>query len=671
MCPAALHRWRLDPLRSRGRGNTHGPRLGCRVGSPGGCKRRGDGLDHRCRHGVCCRCRERRARTCREHSRATRRSCTLASARPRGYSASPCWWVQPSAWRVLRADASFVRYTERAGVALQAGAVSEIDKLAEDDLVHGVLQRDPTDARALLPTRRAAWAPRPLPLGRRVLPPRHRARSRHDGGAPGSRHDLRVGGPARRTHETSCAKLGGRTRRATTSRYASAILRSAQSRRPRTPRPGPRRPQRRTSIWSVCWRATTSRNSSGTIPPTTWPTRASRDAWGTSRQRGQHSAKRSSVVGGRIDAAPAELLLESFRLAEAEAKGGDAHDVVGILTMALLRRPTLAARIRKEAQSLLALGAAREREAKSKVDLRSPDSLVTKLDTRGAAVAFNAASLRVAALLLSGMMDAREAADRRPRRQGKSVVPRKRGVVPRATCLDPTHARARRGPPHATGCHRKTGGSLRGSRTGRAACGCRVVAHLLSAWACLDRHGDAGPLARWMQRFGSCPAPSNETRRPRNCTCPWADAYARRADGDAAHEDAAQAESHLLDALALAPQLVVRAREVPSLLRLGERRAIVPRPWSKGPLRAVKSPSHPRRGLGAHANARKTHRDLRRRGQSRARSSRRGCSAHAHTRARPRLRCHWDSRTCQWCDPSGPPTWCGSQPPSRASFPCT
>lgn len=119
--------------------------------------------------------------------------------------------------------------------------------------------------------------------------------------------------------------------------------------------------------------------------------------------------------GGRP---PAEVLYESFRLAEWEARA-PALVLAGILLEALRAQPAPAARLRAEAERFLDLGDARLDAARQTVD--APEA---RVDDAPARRAYDAAAVRLTALLHAGLAQApevlararAEAEDRRFRR---------------------------------------------------------------------------------------------------------------------------------------------------------------------------------------------------------------------------------------------------------------
>jgi len=119
-------------------------------------------------------------------------------------------------------------------------------------------------------------------------------------------------------------------------------------------------------------------------------------------------AEAKAAAGGDVRALPAEVLFESFRLAERERASEPV--LVGILTWGLRRRPSQAGSWKAEAERFLVV--AREREAAAKAAL-APDDLLAGggLDLASAERAYRAATLRLAGLLLAGLDDpARELA---------------------------------------------------------------------------------------------------------------------------------------------------------------------------------------------------------------------------------------------------------------------
>ena len=94
--------------------------------------------------------------------------------------------------------------------------------------------------------------------------------------------------------------------------------------------------------------------------------------------------------------APTEIIVESFRIAEAEAQASEPM-LAGVLQLGLEKDRRVCGRMEREAIRFLDRGEARIEEARSKISMAT-----TKLDTQGADRAFRAATIRLAALSLAG-----------------------------------------------------------------------------------------------------------------------------------------------------------------------------------------------------------------------------------------------------------------------------
>lgn len=110
-----------------------------------------------------------------------------------------------------------------------------------------------------------------------------------------------------------------------------------------------------------------------------------------------HVARAKEVAKRRSPGLPAELVLESFRLGEVQK--APLMDLGAILGLALSAAPALSGEIEGEVAACLDAGEEEEAAAKAKV----PETM--KLDLRAANADFEAASVRLAALLAAGTAD--------------------------------------------------------------------------------------------------------------------------------------------------------------------------------------------------------------------------------------------------------------------------
>ncbi len=137
----------------------------------------------------------------------------------------------------------------------------------------------------------------------------------------------------------------------------------------------------------------------------------------------------------------AEILLESFRLAELERKAPDLW-VAGFLKLALLVNPRLAGAMETEARRFLEIARAREEDAQTAVE----GSLI-KPDYRRADRAFDAAALRLAALLHAELIDPdrvlREARQDAEAKAWRLANARYRALLSHAAALPPARGEGR------------------------------------------------------------------------------------------------------------------------------------------------------------------------------------------------------------------------------------
>ena len=131
----------------------------------------------------------------------------------------------------------------------------------------------------------------------------------------------------------------------------------------------------------------------------------------------------------------AEVLLESFRLAELEGKAPDLW-IAGLLKLALLVNPRLAGAVEGEARRFLDVGTSRAEQARAAVE-----GTLTRPDYDRADRAFDAAALRLAGLLHAEVLDPerllREARQEADARAWRAAYARYRALLSHAASLPP------------------------------------------------------------------------------------------------------------------------------------------------------------------------------------------------------------------------------------------
>ena len=305
-----------------------------------------------------------------------------------------------AAWRGARADHAVLAWRVEHVEPLRAGDTRRLDVLLERHILDTALALDPDDARG--------WYERGVQDARQGRRPAaaeaFRAALARDPGMTEARLDLATIFEIEDRRDDAVAVLE-EARRMDPTRFDVALRLGHLA---LGPEPVPGEDDGQIDLETVLRRY----NEAQRIDPRPIANIVARARW--SRRNGDlygaaaALAEAKSAAGGDLRSLPAEVLFESFRLAERE---GAAEPVsVGILTWALRQRPSQAGTWKAEAERFL--GVAREREATAKAAL-APDEVLAGggLDLANAQRAYRAATLRLAALLLAGLDDpARELA---------------------------------------------------------------------------------------------------------------------------------------------------------------------------------------------------------------------------------------------------------------------
>jgi tetratricopeptide (TPR) repeat protein len=294
--------------------------------------------------------------------------------------------------RGVRADRALVRWLDEGSAALAAGDLVRADVLMERHLVHVARALEPGDARV--------WYQIGVQHARRGRRPAAaealRTALRLDPGMTEARLDLATVQEIEERPQDAAVTLE-EARRQDPTRFDVA-LRLGHLALGDEPVPG--EPGADLDIETVLRRYNEAQRIDPTQPANLVAQARVARRLGDLAGAGIALRAAQRQLGGDLPTLPAELLQESFRLAELE--GTDEAVACGILTWALRRRPTSAGRILREAERFLALGREREEATKAAVD---PDVLGAggRLDLSDAQRAYDAAARRLAALLLSGL----------------------------------------------------------------------------------------------------------------------------------------------------------------------------------------------------------------------------------------------------------------------------
>ena len=298
-----------------------------------------------------------------------------------------CTWAHG---KEVAADAAFTDYLKATGSLLRRGTAASMDTLAQDQLVNGVLQQRPDDARAwyqlgLHRARKGEY------VGAREA---FRQAIRHDPSTTEARLDLAtVYEMQDRPDDARDALLEARRWDPTRFDVALRLGHLALG-----PEPVAGDPLPEVDIEAVLKRYNVARAlHPDRIENTIAEARIARRL-GDTEQCGKLLRQVMRNLGVGQDEAPPEVLLESFRLAEVEKARQGAQAT--ILLLALRRDPRLAGLVRKEAEQWLALGEAREKEA---TPVLRPG--VARLDDTASQRAYDAATIRYTGLLFAGQFD--------------------------------------------------------------------------------------------------------------------------------------------------------------------------------------------------------------------------------------------------------------------------
>lgn len=292
--------------------------------------------------------------------------------------------------RDLAADAAFRDYLTAAGPALRRGGVTSLDTLAQEQLVEGALQHRPDDARA--------WYQLGVHRARKgeYVSAREAFRQsiRHDASMTEARLDL-ASVYERQERYDDARDVLLEARRWDPTRFDVALRLGHVALGPE-PLAGDPLPE--VDIEALLRRYNVARSlDPSRIENTIAEARIAR-RMGRHDEAGVLLRQVMRKLNVTLDRAPPEILLESFRLAEAQRAVQTAQ--VTILLLALRADPRLAGLVRKEAMRWTDLGEAREAEANP--ELRPG---VARLDDRTSQRAYDAAAVRFTGLLFAGQAD--------------------------------------------------------------------------------------------------------------------------------------------------------------------------------------------------------------------------------------------------------------------------
>lgn len=459
--------------------------------------------------------------------------------------------------RLRRADRAYVLYLAEAGAALVRGDAHRADGALRSRLLHGTLEWNARDARAWFQAGvQHARMNRRFEAGEAF-----RTAVRHDRGMTEARLDLATLHESAGRHEDAETVLA-EARLDDPTRFDVALRRGHLA---LGPEPVPGDEAMPFNLERVLQRYNEARRISPAATANEVALARVERRLGRLDLAAAALRKALERAGGRLETAPAELLLESFRLAELE-RGTTELVQSGILVLALTKRPTLAIAIAAEGERFLELATEREAAAKTDLGLGDLESGALAMKLGPADRAYKAATLRLAAVLLAGFGD--PAAEHQAARADADARQFRRSLARYRALLAWTHldaaasadlplrleAIARRGDVllEAAAVARRVDGALARTYAARG--------HALIGAEMLARN-ETGQAIRLLKLVLEEDGSLAEVRLA------LAEAHAREGD----HDDA---ERHLLAALAADPQLLAVARSRPAFEPLRTRRRI-------------------------------------------------------------------------------------------------